>query len=153
MCVSQSSAQLARSVQQSAAALRGVSHSFSPASQLQNAVAAAALVSRPGKHAVLQGSKVSSSSARSRTSKTVTSSTWRKRNNTTPGRFWAPAWVRPQPKSIPPLRLPRPPLPISVPLLCFSLTPADSSNILLQSGLSARPRATLQIRVSHVKTS
>ncbi|KAF4076423.1 hypothetical protein AMELA_G00214930 [Ameiurus melas] len=46
--VTQSSAQLSRSVQQTAAALRGVSHSFSPTSQLQNAVAAAALVSRPG---------------------------------------------------------------------------------------------------------
>ncbi|MCJ8745175.1 hypothetical protein PDJAM_G00127340 [Pangasius djambal] len=83
--ITQSSAQLSRGVQQSAAALRGVSHSFSPASQLQNAVAAAALVSRPGKHAVLQGSKVNSSSASSRTSKAVTSSTWRKRNNATPG--------------------------------------------------------------------
>ncbi|TSP09072.1 Transcriptional repressor p66-alpha [Bagarius yarrelli] len=83
--ITQSSAQLSRSVQQSAAALRGVSHSFSPASQLQNAVAAAALVSRPGKHAVLQGSKVSNSSASGRTTKTVTSSTWRKRNNATPG--------------------------------------------------------------------
>ncbi|KAK3534445.1 hypothetical protein QTP86_015204, partial [Hemibagrus guttatus] len=82
--ITQTSAQLSRSVQ-SAAALRGVSHSFSPASQLQNAVAAAALVSRPGKHAVLQRSKVSSSSAGGRTSKTVTSSTWRKRNNATPG--------------------------------------------------------------------
>ncbi|XP_058274011.1 transcriptional repressor p66-alpha-like isoform X1 [Hemibagrus wyckioides] len=82
--ITQSSAQLSRSVQ-SAAALRGVSHSFSPASQLQNAVAAAALVSRPGKHAVLQRSKVSSSSAGGRTSKTVTSSTWRRRNNATPG--------------------------------------------------------------------
>ncbi|KAB5535823.1 hypothetical protein PHYPO_G00122370 [Pangasianodon hypophthalmus] len=83
--IAQSSAQLSRGVQQSAAALRGVSHSFSPASQLQNAVAAAALVSRPGKHAVLQGSKVNSRSASSRTSKTVTSSTWRKRNNAIPG--------------------------------------------------------------------
>ncbi|XP_027006445.1 transcriptional repressor p66-alpha-like isoform X1 [Tachysurus fulvidraco] len=82
--ITQSSAQLSRSVQ-SASALRGVSHSFSPASQLQNAVAAAALVSRPGKHAVLQGSKVSRSSASGRTSKTVTSSTWRRRNNATPG--------------------------------------------------------------------
>ncbi|KAF7692432.1 transcriptional repressor p66-alpha-like isoform X1 [Silurus meridionalis] len=79
------SSQLSRSVQQSAGALRAVSHSFSPASQLQNAVAAAALVSRPGKHAVLQRSKVSSSSAGSRTSKTVTSSTWRKRNSAPPG--------------------------------------------------------------------
>uniref|UniRef100_A0A673HHF9 Transcriptional repressor p66-alpha-like n=1 Tax=Sinocyclocheilus rhinocerous TaxID=307959 RepID=A0A673HHF9_9TELE len=40
---------------------RAVPHSFSSSSQLQNAVAAAALVSRPGKHAERQGSKVSSS--------------------------------------------------------------------------------------------
>ncbi|XP_062844021.1 transcriptional repressor p66-alpha-like isoform X2 [Trichomycterus rosablanca] len=46
--IAQSSAQLSRSIQQSAVALRGVSHSFSSSSQLQNAVAAAALVSRPG---------------------------------------------------------------------------------------------------------
>ncbi|XP_051720069.1 transcriptional repressor p66-alpha-like isoform X4 [Ctenopharyngodon idella] len=37
-----------RSVQQSAAGIRAVPHSFSPSSQLQNAVAAAALVNRPG---------------------------------------------------------------------------------------------------------
>ncbi|KAI2668046.1 Transcriptional repressor p66-alpha [Labeo rohita] len=49
----------ARSVQPSA--IRAVPHSFSPSSQLQNAVAAAALVNRPGKHAERQGSKVSSS--------------------------------------------------------------------------------------------
>ncbi|XP_058601987.1 transcriptional repressor p66-alpha-like isoform X1 [Onychostoma macrolepis] len=55
--VSQSA--LARSVQSSA--MRVVPHAFSPSSQLQNAVAAAALVSRPGKHAERQGSKVSSS--------------------------------------------------------------------------------------------
>ncbi|XP_072524938.1 transcriptional repressor p66-alpha-like isoform X5 [Salminus brasiliensis] len=46
--ITQSSAQLSRSIQQSVGALRGVPHSFSPSSQLQNAVAAAALVSRPG---------------------------------------------------------------------------------------------------------
>uniref|UniRef100_A0A672LG29 GATA zinc finger domain containing 2A n=1 Tax=Sinocyclocheilus grahami TaxID=75366 RepID=A0A672LG29_SINGR len=62
--VSQSAS--ARSVQPSA--IRVVPHVFSPSSQLQNAVAAAALVSRPGKHAERQGSKVSSSSARKRSS-------------------------------------------------------------------------------------
>ncbi|XP_016298433.1 transcriptional repressor p66-alpha-like [Sinocyclocheilus anshuiensis] len=41
--------------------IRVVHHAFSPSSQLQNAVAAAALVSRPGKHAERQESKVSSS--------------------------------------------------------------------------------------------
>ncbi|XP_076847431.1 transcriptional repressor p66-alpha isoform X2 [Brachyhypopomus gauderio] len=47
--ITQSSGQLSRSVQQTVSALRGVPHtSFSPPSQLQNAVAAAALVSRPG---------------------------------------------------------------------------------------------------------
>ncbi|ROL51490.1 Transcriptional repressor p66-alpha [Anabarilius grahami] len=67
-----------RSVQQSAAGIRGVPHSFSPSSQLQNAVAAAALVNRPGKHAVRQGSKVSRGSSRS--SDPTTSSGWRKRS-------------------------------------------------------------------------
>uniref|UniRef100_A0A672M8E0 GATA zinc finger domain containing 2A n=1 Tax=Sinocyclocheilus grahami TaxID=75366 RepID=A0A672M8E0_SINGR len=47
---------------------RAVPHAFSSSSQLQNAVAAAALVSRPGKHAERQGSKVSSSSVRKRSS-------------------------------------------------------------------------------------
>ncbi|XP_043119170.1 transcriptional repressor p66-alpha-like isoform X4 [Puntigrus tetrazona] len=60
----------ARSLQTSA--IRVVPHTFSPSSQLQNAVAAAALVSRPGKHAERQGSKVSrsrgSSSVRKRSS-------------------------------------------------------------------------------------
>ncbi|XP_059418892.1 transcriptional repressor p66-alpha-like isoform X1 [Carassius carassius] len=41
--------------------MRPVPQSFSSSSQLQNAVAAAALVSRPGKHAERQGSKVGSS--------------------------------------------------------------------------------------------
>lgn len=120
----QSPAQLSRSVQQSAAALRGVTHSFSQSSQLRNAVAAAALVSRPGKHAGLQGSKVRSSSASGRTSKTVTS-TWRKRNSTTPGRFWAPRGSDRNPKSTPPLRLPRPPL------FCPSLSRSSVSPSLL----------------------
>ncbi|XP_051720079.1 transcriptional repressor p66-alpha-like isoform X5 [Ctenopharyngodon idella] len=67
-----------RSVQQSAAGIRAVPHSFSPSSQLQNAVAAAALVNRPGKHAVRQGSKVSRGSSRS--SDPTTSSGWRKQS-------------------------------------------------------------------------
>ncbi|XP_048018624.1 transcriptional repressor p66-alpha-like isoform X2 [Megalobrama amblycephala] len=67
-----------RSVQQSAAGIRAVPHSFSPSSQLQNAVAAAALVNRPGKHAVHQGSKVSRGSSRS--ADPMTSSGWRKRS-------------------------------------------------------------------------
>ncbi|XP_036411707.1 transcriptional repressor p66-alpha-like isoform X2 [Colossoma macropomum] len=87
--ITQSPAQLSRSVQQSVGALRGVPHSFSPSSQLQNAVAAAALVSRPGKHAVRQGSKInsssSSSSGGSRNQNPATSSNWRKQNSVTPG--------------------------------------------------------------------
>ncbi|XP_038860063.1 transcriptional repressor p66 alpha-like isoform X2 [Salvelinus namaycush] len=63
--------------------VRGVSHSFSSSSsQLQSAVAAAALVSRPGKHAhvrpAAQGSKGSSSGNSSRGSAQATA--WRKQN-------------------------------------------------------------------------
>uniref|UniRef100_A0A674DPP1 GATA zinc finger domain containing 2A n=1 Tax=Salmo trutta TaxID=8032 RepID=A0A674DPP1_SALTR len=63
--------------------VRGVSHSFSSSSsQLQSAVAAAALVSRPGKHAhvrpAAQGSKGSSSGNSSRGSTQATA--WRKQN-------------------------------------------------------------------------
>ncbi|KAI4878636.1 hypothetical protein NFI96_033613, partial [Prochilodus magdalenae] len=86
--ITQSPAQLSRSIQQSVGALRGVPHSFSPSSQLQNAVAAAALVSRPGKHAVRQGSKInssSSSSGGSRNQNPASSSNWRKQNSVTPG--------------------------------------------------------------------
>ncbi|CAB1326651.1 unnamed protein product [Coregonus sp. 'balchen'] len=65
---------------------RGVSHSFSSSSsQLQSAVAAAALVSRPGKHAPVrpaaQGSKGSSSGNSSRAQATA----WRKQNNINTG--------------------------------------------------------------------
>ncbi|XP_016116327.1 transcriptional repressor p66-alpha-like isoform X2 [Sinocyclocheilus grahami] len=56
--VQQTQGRLGPSVSRHAAAVR----------QLQNAVAAAALVSRPGKHAERQGSKVSSSSVRKRSS-------------------------------------------------------------------------------------
>ncbi|XP_024277089.1 transcriptional repressor p66-alpha isoform X6 [Oncorhynchus tshawytscha] len=61
--IKQSPGQLSRSVQQ-AVGSRGVSHSFPTSSQqLQNAVTAAALASRPGKHAMRpgQGTKGSSS--------------------------------------------------------------------------------------------
>ncbi|KAM9480000.1 transcriptional repressor p66-alpha-like isoform 2-T2 [Salvelinus alpinus] len=60
--IKQSPGQLSRSVQQ-AVGSRGVSHSFPTSSQqLQNAVTAAALASRPGKHAMrpAQGTKGSS---------------------------------------------------------------------------------------------
>lgn len=70
--------------------VRGVSHSFSSSSsQLQSAVAAAALVSRPGKHAhvrpAAQGSKGSSSGNSSRGSAQATA--WRKQNNINTGRL------------------------------------------------------------------
>uniref|UniRef100_A0A8C7QCM9 GATA zinc finger domain containing 2Ab n=1 Tax=Oncorhynchus mykiss TaxID=8022 RepID=A0A8C7QCM9_ONCMY len=61
--IKQSPGQLSRSVQQ-AVGSRGVSHSFPTSSQqLQNSVTAAALASRPGKHAMrpAQGTKGSSS--------------------------------------------------------------------------------------------
>ncbi|CAB1317150.1 unnamed protein product [Coregonus sp. 'balchen'] len=67
--------------------VRGVSHSFSSSSQLQSAVAAAALVSRPGKHAhvrpAAQGSKGSSSGNSSSGSGQATA--WRKQNNLNTG--------------------------------------------------------------------
>ncbi|KAL4594019.1 transcriptional repressor p66-alpha-like isoform X1, partial [Arapaima gigas] len=53
--VKQSPGQLSRSVQTMGA--RGVPPSFSPSAQLQSAVTAAALVSRPGKHAASAGGK------------------------------------------------------------------------------------------------
>ncbi|XP_045080664.1 transcriptional repressor p66 alpha-like isoform X2 [Coregonus clupeaformis] len=67
--------------------VRGVSHSFSSSSQLQSAVAAAALVSRPGKHAhvrpAAQSSKGSSSGNSSSGSGQATA--WRKQNNLNTG--------------------------------------------------------------------
>ncbi|XP_067271990.1 GATA zinc finger domain containing 2Ab isoform X4 [Pseudorasbora parva] len=75
----QTAGQLSRSVQQAVSAgARAVSHSFSTSSQLQNAVTAAALVSRPGKHAVRAGEKGTSSS-------NPTTNTWRKQNSGTTG--------------------------------------------------------------------
>ncbi|XP_056112427.1 GATA zinc finger domain containing 2Ab isoform X1 [Rhinichthys klamathensis goyatoka] len=75
----QTPGQLSRSIQQAVSAgARGVSHSFSTSSQLQNAVTAAALVSRPGKHVVRAGEKGSSSS-------NPNTNTWRKQNSGTTG--------------------------------------------------------------------
>uniref|UniRef100_A0A3P8YVV7 GATA-type domain-containing protein n=1 Tax=Esox lucius TaxID=8010 RepID=A0A3P8YVV7_ESOLU len=72
--IKQSPGQLSRSGQQTVGS-RGVSHTFTTSSQqLQNAVSAAALVSRPGKHAMrpAQGAKGSGSSNHS------ANSAWRK---------------------------------------------------------------------------
>ncbi|XP_041746143.1 transcriptional repressor p66-alpha isoform X3 [Coregonus clupeaformis] len=74
--IKQSSGQMSRSVQQ-AVGSRGVTHSFSTSSQqLQNAVTAAALVSRPGKHAMrpAQGAKGSSGSS----NPSANANAWRK---------------------------------------------------------------------------
>ncbi|XP_039622606.1 GATA zinc finger domain containing 2Ab isoform X1 [Polypterus senegalus] len=57
----QSPNQLPRGLQSAGA--RGVLHTFSQSSQLQSAAAAAALVTRPGKHAVRPGSKANTSTA------------------------------------------------------------------------------------------
>ncbi|XP_036377807.1 GATA zinc finger domain containing 2Ab isoform X1 [Megalops cyprinoides] len=74
--IKQSPGQLSRSVQ--SVGVRGVPHTFSPSSQLQNAVTAAALVSRPGKHAMRAGGKVNSSS-------NPAAGAWRKQNTVTTG--------------------------------------------------------------------
>uniref|UniRef100_A0A673JJE4 Transcriptional repressor p66-alpha-like n=1 Tax=Sinocyclocheilus rhinocerous TaxID=307959 RepID=A0A673JJE4_9TELE len=77
--IKQTPGQLSRSVQQAlSAGARRVSHSFSTSSQLQNAVTAASLVSRPGKHAMRAGEKGTSSS-------NPTTNTWRKQNSGTAG--------------------------------------------------------------------
>ncbi|XP_029309947.1 transcriptional repressor p66 alpha-like isoform X2 [Cottoperca gobio] len=73
--------------------LRGVPHSFSSSSQLQSAVAAAALVSRPGKHAhvshrSVQSSKVSSSGIagiRNIGGGSASSTAWKKQSNSNTG--------------------------------------------------------------------
>ncbi|XP_039622615.1 GATA zinc finger domain containing 2Ab isoform X5 [Polypterus senegalus] len=59
--IKQSPNQLPRGLQSAGA--RGVLHTFSQSSQLQSAAAAAALVTRPGKHAVRPGSKANTSTA------------------------------------------------------------------------------------------
>ncbi|XP_047445508.1 transcriptional repressor p66 alpha-like isoform X3 [Mugil cephalus] len=73
--------------------VRGVPHSFSSSSQLQSAVAAAALVSRPGKHAhvshrSVQSSKVSSSGiggGRNIRGGSASSTAWKKQSNSNTG--------------------------------------------------------------------
>ncbi|XP_054452490.1 transcriptional repressor p66 alpha-like isoform X2 [Anoplopoma fimbria] len=73
--------------------VRGVSHSFSSSSQLQSAVAAAALVSRPGKHAhvshrSVQSSKVSSSGiagSRNISGGSASSTAWKKQSHSNTG--------------------------------------------------------------------
>ncbi|XP_061550543.1 transcriptional repressor p66 alpha-like isoform X1 [Phycodurus eques] len=73
--------------------IRAVPHSFSSSSQLQSAVAAAALVSRPGKHEhvtqrSVQISKVSSSgvgSSRNMSGGSASSTAWKKQSNSNKG--------------------------------------------------------------------
>ncbi|XP_017277773.1 transcriptional repressor p66-alpha isoform X2 [Kryptolebias marmoratus] len=77
----------------SSVGMRGVPHSFSSSSQLQSAVAAAALVSRPGKHAhvshrSVQSSKVSSSGivgGRNVSGGSASSTAWKKQSNSNAG--------------------------------------------------------------------
>ncbi|XP_038126015.1 transcriptional repressor p66-alpha-like isoform X2 [Cyprinodon tularosa] len=77
----------------SSVGVRGVPHSFSSSSQLQSAVAAAALVSRPGKHAhvshrSVQSSKVSSSGiggGRNVSGGSASSAAWKKQNSSNAG--------------------------------------------------------------------
>uniref|UniRef100_A0A096LW33 Transcriptional repressor p66 alpha-like n=1 Tax=Poecilia formosa TaxID=48698 RepID=A0A096LW33_POEFO len=61
----------------SSVGVRGVPHSFSSSSQLQSAVAAAALVSRPGKHAHVSHRSVQSSK--------VSSTAWKKQSSSNAG--------------------------------------------------------------------
>lgn len=80
----------------SSVGVRGVAHSFSSSSQLQSAVAAAALVSRPGKHAhvshrSVQSAKVSSSGTgggrniRGASGSSTASTAWKKQSNSNAG--------------------------------------------------------------------
>lgn len=77
----------------SSVGVRGVPHTFSSSSQLQSAVAAAALVSRPGKHAhvshrSVQSSKVSSSGiggGRNISGGSASSTAWKKQSNSNTG--------------------------------------------------------------------
>ncbi|KAK3533552.1 hypothetical protein QTP70_023447 [Hemibagrus guttatus] len=84
--IKQSPGQVVRNVPQAVVNMnsRGMSRSFSTSSQLQNAVVAAALVSRPGKHAGRAGPNSSSSRAASSSSKANTN-VWRKQSSTSTG--------------------------------------------------------------------
>ncbi|XP_060797368.1 GATA zinc finger domain containing 2Ab isoform X5 [Neoarius graeffei] len=90
--VKQSPGQVVRTVPQVvvSASSRGMSRSFSTSSQLHNAVTAAGLVSRPGKHAGRAGpnssnSRASSSSKATISSSKATTSVWRKQSSTPTG--------------------------------------------------------------------
>ncbi|XP_017333960.1 GATA zinc finger domain containing 2Ab isoform X2 [Ictalurus punctatus] len=80
--IKQSPGQVVRNVPQTVVSMssRGMSRSFSTPSQLQNAVTAAALVSRPGKHAGRAGPN--SSRASSSNSSKATANVWRKQSST-----------------------------------------------------------------------
>lgn len=79
----------------SSVGVRGLPHTFSSSSQLQSAVAAAALVSRPGKHGhvshhSVQSSKVSSSGfggSRNIRGGSASSTAWKKQSNSNTGRL------------------------------------------------------------------
>ncbi|KAK1805923.1 hypothetical protein P4O66_012971, partial [Electrophorus voltai] len=79
--IKQSPGQLARSVQAAvvSASSRALAHGFTTSSQLQSAVSAAALVSRPGKHAVRAGAKSGSSGSN------PAPGAWRKQSSSAPG--------------------------------------------------------------------
>ncbi|KAF7702961.1 GATA zinc finger domain containing 2Ab [Silurus meridionalis] len=90
--IKQNPGQVVRNVPQAVVSMnsRGMSRSFSPSSQLQNAITAAALVSRPGKHAGRAGPNSSrahsrAASSSSSSSSKATSNVWRKQNSTPPG--------------------------------------------------------------------
>ncbi|TSK53685.1 Transcriptional repressor p66-alpha [Bagarius yarrelli] len=82
--IKQNSGQAVRNVPQAVVSVgsRGMSRNFT-VNQLQNAVTAAALVSRPGKHAGRAGPN--SSSGRASSSSKATTSVWRKQNSTSTG--------------------------------------------------------------------
>ncbi|XP_053093939.1 GATA zinc finger domain containing 2Ab isoform X2 [Pangasianodon hypophthalmus] len=84
--IKQSPGQVVRNVPQAVVSVssRGMNRSFSTSSQLQNAVAAAALVSRPGKHAGRAGPNSSSSRASSSSSSSkANTNVWRKQSTPT----------------------------------------------------------------------
>lgn len=116
LCVSPQSSQGQLSHGVSSVGVRGVPHSFSSSSQLQSAVAAAALVSRPGKHAhvshrSVQSSKVSSSGfhgGRNISGGSASATAWKKQSNSNTGRltdlwcstsalFQIPVWSKSNP--------------------------------------------------------
>ncbi|XP_027025581.1 GATA zinc finger domain containing 2Ab isoform X1 [Tachysurus fulvidraco] len=86
--IKQSPGQVVRNVPQAVVSVnsRGMSRNFSTSSQLQNAVRAATLVSRPGKHAGRAGPNSSSSSRASGSSSSkAATNVWRRQSNTSTG--------------------------------------------------------------------